>query len=318
MTEQQPRECHQSQQCSTNGRTAASRLSPFTAHFGFDSTKARIAYCKFLFLVTPLGNNYWKVSLNIWVLDWGILVLQIWNRFFYINRCQHTHWGREFPHISRLALGHNLPHMQCVLCFWGVERQNLVFTHPKYSQGYIKCGVIPLQSLWAFMVCSILNFNFIFSNCHNTRKLNFTDERHVPHSLRTIIFTQGYFRFMCLSFLRLQQSIYVWTHRLEKDSLFGILSFFKKGNVCCSNVQFLNLFIPPWWMPRHRILKIFWFFELHFFVTFQCKISNTLNYSSPWNPTAQNVCYTADTKLIFMCSNSECNLMQTCTCCSFC
>ena len=179
-----------------------------------------------------------------------------------------------------------------------VELQSLVFTHPKYSQSYIKCGVIPLQSLWAFMVCSTLNFNSTFSNCHNTWKLtsSFTDERHVPHSLRTIIFTKLFFHFMSLSFLRLQQSIYVWTYCLQKDSLFGILSFFKKGNVCCSNVQFLNVLIPPWWMPRYRKLKTFWFLELHFFVTFQCKFSNTLNYLSPWNPTAQNVWYTADTK----------------------
>ena len=60
-----------------------------------------------------------------------------------------------------------------------------------------------------------------------------------------------------LSFLHLQQSVRVLTPRLKKVSLLGILSLAKQGNVCCSNMQFLNLCIPPWWMLRHRTLKVF-------------------------------------------------------------
>ena len=68
---------------------------------------------------------------------------------------------------------------------------------------------------------------------------------------------EGWCHWICPSFLHLQQSIHAWTPGLKKVSLLGILNLVKRGNVCCSDMQFLSFWIPPWWILRHRTLKIF-------------------------------------------------------------
>ena len=68
---------------------------------------------------------------------------------------------------------------------------------------------------------------------------------------------EGRCHWICPSFLHLQQSICAWTPGLKKVSLLGILNLVKQGNVCCSDVQILSFWIPPWWKLRLRTLKIF-------------------------------------------------------------
>jgi len=74
-----------------------------------------------------------------------------------------SRWERDFPHLSRPALGPTQPSIQWVPGLsWGVKRPGHDVDHPSPSSAEVKEKVeIPLLPVWAFVVSSRVNFPYL-------------------------------------------------------------------------------------------------------------------------------------------------------------